>query len=136
MLKTECRNYKNSIATNILTDDKTAKNYLAIAYSIVGVNTEKGRKYPGASTSCRAFDLYDISEKNKPSKTLIGIPNIGKRIKIKAENIITGEVKEFLGNEEAGDYTGVKKCTVAYYTSGRATKNAHTKNGWRFKKIK
>lgn len=134
--KTSDKGYRNSIAPNVLTDDATTLNYLALAYCIAGCRTSEGIEYPGISTSCRSFGLYDYKEKNKRVKITKGKPNINKRIRVKAVNVFTGEEKEFLGNGEASKYTGVHKGTVGYYTSGRATKKAHTKEGWRFEKIK
>lgn len=137
MIVRENDNLKNnSIAFNILTDDLTTVNYLALAYCIAGIETNKGTKYPSISEVCKSFELYGAKEIKKRKSSTKGTKIISKRIKIKAINVFTGEEKEFLGNEDASKYTGVNKGTVGYYTSGKATKKAHTKEGWRFEKIK
>lgn len=86
----------NSITYNPINDDKTLKNYLALAYSIVGIKTEQGRKEVSMSQACYAFGLYDNS-KIKEFKSSKGSgkprPNKGKytKTKIVLEDTKTGE---------------------------------------------
>lgn len=86
----------NSITYNPLEDDKTLKNYLALAYAIVGIKTEQGRKEVSMSQACYAFGLYDNS-KIKEFKSSKGSgkprPNKGKytKTKIVLEDTKTGE---------------------------------------------
>ncbi|MGL5717751.1 MAG: hypothetical protein ACRCX2_32420 [Paraclostridium sp.] len=126
----------NSITFNSSTDDLTTVNYLALAYCIAGVETNRGIEYPSIAVTCSAFNLYEQQTRKKKTTSTKGIPVYSKRIIVKATNVITGEEKEFLGIEEASKYTGASKGNVTYYTSGRATKKAHTQTGWRFEKVK
>lgn len=59
---------KNSISYNYLEDDKTAINYLALAYCIVGDKKGVGKEYPSISNICSSFDLYDRKQSVKVRK--------------------------------------------------------------------
>ena len=54
----------NSISYNPLNDNVVAKNYLALAYCIVGIKLNKKIYYPTINGSCRAFELLDNSNKS------------------------------------------------------------------------
>lgn len=121
----------NTMSFNPLTDDLTTINYLALAYCIAGFETKNGRKYPGVSKSCGALGLYGPQERAKPVTTSKGKPKLKLRIKVKAINVDTGEIKEFLGIANASSYTGETKELISYYLR-KAKSSSKTKQGWRF----
>ena len=100
--------FGNSISFNPEKDDLTMRNYLALAKCIVGVeNIDGKRRYPGVSTSCRSYKLYEVNvDKRKP------VP--GGRA-ITATNVKTGEIIEFKNAEEAAEFLDYKICTLRTY---------------------
>lgn len=100
--------FNNSLGPNVLEDDITLKNYLALAKCIVGVKNADGKiRYPGVSTSCRSYKLYEVNvDKRKP------VP--GGRA-ITATNVKTGEIIEFKNAEEAAEFLDYKICTLRTY---------------------
>ncbi len=112
--------FGNSISFNPEKDDLTMRNYLALAKCIVGVeNIDGKRRYPGVSTSCRSYKLYEVNvDKRKP------VP--GGRA-ITATNVKTGEIIEFKNAKEAADLFGYKLNVIRSYI------NAPKKVRWAWK---
>lgn len=100
--------FNNSLGPNDLEDDITLRNYLALAKCIIGVRNSDGKiRYPGVSTSCRSYKLYEVNEeKRKP------VP--GGRA-ITATNVKNGEIIEFKNVEEAAEFFNYKICTLRTY---------------------
>ena len=69
MIKREENILNNSIAYNVFNDNLVAKNYLALAYCICGIEA-KGKRYdPEITTSCRAFGLLEHHNKKSSNKS-------------------------------------------------------------------
>ena len=64
MIKREENILNNSMAYNVFNDNLVAKNYLALAYCVVGIEFNKKRYYPTITETCRAFELLDNSNKS------------------------------------------------------------------------
>lgn len=125
----------NSISYNPINDDKTLKNYLALAYVIEGIKVGHVRKRVSISRACRAFGLYEERENKKQEELKIKKAINRPKVRLKAINVFTKEEKEFIGIKVAHEYTGVSKSLISYYIN-RATKNAHTKDGWKFERLR
>ena len=76
MIKREENILNNSIAYNVINDNLVAKNYLALAYCIVGIKLDKKRYYPTINGSCRAFELLENSNKSNVKENSNKITNI------------------------------------------------------------
>ena len=76
MIKREENILNNSIAYNVFNDNLVAKNYLALAYCIVGIEFNKKRYYPTINGSCRAFELLENSNKSNVKENSNEITNI------------------------------------------------------------
>ena len=99
--------FKNSIIFNPINDDLTTKNYIALARCILGVETNKGRKYLDISKVCKAYGLYEANEnKKKPSK----YPR-----KVIATNIESGEIIELESVRQASELFNYKIETMRTY---------------------
>ncbi|HSQ89517.1 NUMOD1 domain-containing DNA-binding protein [Romboutsia sp.] len=141
MLKREVCSLKNSLGPNILTDDKTALNYLALCKCITGVEHEGKIKHPSISQACSAYKLfhtYDATIDGKIGKrTLDDDEDItmkkveikkryNSRLKFIVENIITGEKTECNGIGGVVDLIKIKDTYVSSYANhGRKYKGIY-----------
>lgn len=112
-LKRQDTNLNNSIGPNILTDDKTALNYLALAWCITGYNDNGTIKNITSDKALRAYRLYENKDNEKKKST--------KKITLKneeflIENVKTGEVIKIIGGENVEKEIGIKAEYISAYS--------------------
>lgn len=114
MLKVE-RYFSGSVINNIIEDDLTLKNYLALYCCIIGVTRNGEEMYP---TSEKMLIEFGIERRMKKRK---------KDIPIKLTNVRTGEEKTFETLDSAACFLRLKHQAV-YQTIKKKSK---TRSGWR-----
>ena len=136
MIKREENISNNSIAYNVINDNLVAKNYLALAYCIVGIKLDKKRYYPTINGSCRAFELLENSNKsNSEIENSNEITNIemkpreyNKRsdTKVIVTNTLTDEETVYSSTKEVSKALGLQHNRIYNYIyAGTRYKNIY-----------
>lgn len=129
MLKIEDRKLNNSLGPNIYSDDKTALNYKALAYCIVGYKVNNKILYASINNICKAFKLFDSKDEVVINKMIkeelkddvkemkrLGI-NVrsNKSLKYIVENIKTGDKTECAGLGSVSKLIGITYDHISTY---------------------
>ena len=124
----------NSISYNPLNDSLVAKNYLALAYCVVGIELDKKRYYPTITGACRAFELLEINNKSNISENKNNVDNkkevkkYKKRsdTKVIVTNTLTGEDIVYNSSKEVAKILGVQHNRIYNYIyAGTRYKNIY-----------
>ena len=134
MIKLEENILNNSIAYNVFNDNLVAKNYLALAYCIVGIKLDKKRYYPTINGSCRAFELLENSNKSnvKENNNEVNIEMKPREYKKRADtkvivtNTLTDEDTVYSSTKEASKALGLQHNRIYNYIyAGTRYKNIY-----------
>ena len=135
MIKREENILNNSIAYNVFNDNLVAKNYLALAYCVVGIEFNKKRYYPTITGACRAFELLENSNKSNVKENSNEITNIemkpreyNKRAdtKVIVTNTLTDEETVYNSTKEATKALGLQYNRIYNYIyAGTRYKNIY-----------
>ena len=136
MIKREENILNNSIEYNVFNDNLVAKNYLALAYCVVGIEFNKKRYYPTINGVCRAFELLENSNKsNSEIENSNEITNIemkpreyNKRsdTKVIVTNTLTDEETVYSSTKEASKALGLQHNRIYNYIyAGTRYKNIY-----------
>jgi hypothetical protein len=135
MIKREENILNNSIAYNVINDNLVAKNYLALAYCVVGIEFNKKRYYPTITGACRAFELLENSNKSNVKENSNEITNIemkpreyNKRsdTKVIVTNTLTDEETVYSSTKEASKALGLQHNRIYNYIyAGTRYKNIY-----------
>ena len=135
MIKREENILNNSIAYNVFNDNLVAKNYLALAYCVVGIEFNKKRYYPTITGACRAFELLENSDRSNIKENSNEITNIEikpreykKRsdTKVIVTNTLTGEDIVYNSSKEVAKILGVQHNRIYNYIyAGTRYKNIY-----------
>ena len=136
MIKREENILNNSIAYNVFNDNLVAKNYLALAYCVVGIKLNKKRYYPTITGACRAFELLENSNKlNSEIENSNEITNIemkpreyNKRsdTKVIVTNTLTDEETVYSSTKEVSKALGLQHNRIYNYIyAGTRYKNIY-----------
>lgn len=120
----------NTLGPNVLTDDKTALGYYALAKCIVGVEYEGEIKYPSIKQTVSAFKLSE-QKTNTEETEVLNRKRYNKRLKFIIENIMTGEKILCNGVKEVADKTGMTDTHVSSY----ARKEVVYQKTWKIYKV-
>ncbi len=104
----------NTLGPNVLTDDKTALNYYALAKCIVGIEYEGKIKHPSIKQAVSAFKLSE-QKTNTEETEIVSRKRYNKRLKFIVENLMTGEKTLCNGVKEVADRTGMTVTHVSSY---------------------
>ena len=135
MIKREENILNNSIAYNVFNDNLVAKNYLALAYCVVGIEFNKKRYYPTITETCRAFELLENSNKSNVKENSNKITNIEikpreykKRAdtKVIVTNTLTDEETVYSSTKEVSKALGLQHNRIYNYIyAGTRYKNIY-----------
>ena len=126
MIKREENILNNSIAYNVFNDNLVAKNYLALAYCIVGIKLDKKRYYPTINGSCRAFELLENS--NEITNIEMKPREYKKRAdtKVIVTNTLTDEETVYSSTKEVSKALGLQHNRIYNYIyAGTRYKNIY-----------
>ena len=134
MIKREENISNNSIAYNVINDNLVAKNYLALAYCVVGIKLDKKRYYPTINGVCRAFELLENSNKSnvKENSNEVNIEIKPREYKKRADtkvivtNTLTDEDTVYSSTKEASKALGLQHNRIYNYIyAGTRYKNIY-----------
>lgn len=134
MIKREENILNNSIAYNVFNDNLVAKNYLALAYCVVGIEFNKKRYYPTITETCRAFELLENSNKSnvKENNNEVNIEIKPREYKKRADtkvivtNTLTDEETVYSSTKEASKALGLQHNRIYNYIyAGTRYKNIY-----------
>ena len=134
MIKREENILNNSIAYNVINDNLVAKNYLALAYCVVGIEFNKKRYYPTITGVCRAFELLENSNKSnvKENNNKVNIEIKPREYKKRADtkvivtNTLTDEDTVYSSTKEASKALGLQHNRIYNYIyAGTRYKNIY-----------
>ena len=134
MIKREENISNNSIAYNVINDNLVAKNYLALAYCIIGIKLDKKRYYPTINGSCRAFELLENSNKSnvKENNNEVNIEIKPREYKKRADtkvivtNTLTDEDTVYSSTKEVSKALGLQHNRIYNYIyAGTRYKNIY-----------
>lgn len=134
MIKREENILNNSIAYNVFNDNLVAKNYLALAYCVVGIEFNKKRYYPTITETCRAFELLENSNKSnvKENNNEVNIEIKPREYKKRADtkvivtNTLTDEDTVYSSTKEASKALGLQHNRIYNYIyAGTRYKNIY-----------
>ena len=134
MIKREENISNNSIAYNVINDNLVAKNYLALAYCIIGIKLDKKRYYPTINGSCRAFELLENSNKSnvKENNNEVNIEIKPREYKKRADtkvivtNTLTVEDTVYSSTKEVSKALGLQHNRIYNYIyAGTRYKNIY-----------
>ena len=134
MIKREENILNNSIAYNVFNDNLVAKNYLALAYCVVGIEFNKKRYYPTITGACRAFELLENSNKSnvKENNNEVNIEIKSREYKKRADtkvivtNTLTDEDTVYSSTKEASKALGLQHNRIYNYIyAGTRYKNIY-----------
>ena len=126
MIKREENILNNSIAYNIFNDNLVAKNYLALAYCVVGIKLNKKRYYPTITGACRAFELLENS--NEITNIEMKPREYNKRAdtKVIVTNTLTDEETVYSSTKEVSKVLGLQHNRIYNYIyAGTRYKNIY-----------
>ena len=126
MIKREENILNNSIAYNVFNDNLVAKNYLALAYCVVGIEFNKKRYYPTITGACRAFELLENS--NKITNIEMKPREYKKRAdtKVIVTNTLTDEETVYSSTKEVSKVLGLQHNRIYNYIyAGTRYKNIY-----------
>ncbi|MBP3929928.1 MAG: hypothetical protein J6D47_10250 [Peptostreptococcaceae bacterium] len=134
MIKREENILNNSIAYNVFNDNLVAKNYLALAYCVVGIEFNKKRYYPTITETCRAFELLENSNKSnvKENNNEVNIEIKPREYKKRADtkvivtNTLTDEDTVYSSTKEVSKALGLQHNRIYNYIyAGTRYKNIY-----------
>jgi len=134
MIKREENILNNSMAYNVFNDNLVAKNYLALAYCVVGIEFNKKRYYPTITETCRAFELLENSNKSnvKENNNEVNIEIKPREYKKRADtkvivtNTLTDEETVYSSTKEASKALGLQHNRIYNYIyAGTRYKNIY-----------
>ena len=134
MIKREENILNNSIAYNVINDNLVAKNYLALAYCVVGIKLNKKRYYPTITGACRAFELLENSNKSnvKENNNEVNIEIKPREYKKRADtkvivtNTLTDEETVYSSTKEVSKVLGLQHNRIYNYIyAGTRYKNIY-----------
>jgi hypothetical protein len=134
MIKREENILNNSMAYNVFNDNLVAKNYLALAYCVVGIEFNKKRYYPTITETCRAFELLENSNKSnvKENNNEVNIEIKPREYKKRADtkvivtNTLTDEDTVYSSTKEASKALGLQHNRIYNYIyAGTRYKNIY-----------
>ena len=134
MIKREENILNNSIAYNVFNDNLVAKNYLALAYCVVGIEFNKKRYYPTITETCRAFELLENSNKSnvKENNNEVNIEIKPREYKKRADtkvivtNTLTDEETVYSSTKEVSKALGIQHNRIYNYIyAGTRYKNIY-----------
>ena len=134
MIKREENISNNSIAYNVINDNLVAKNYLALAYCVVGIKLDKKRYYPTINGVCRAFELLENSNKSnvKENSNEVNIEIKPREYKKRADtkvivtNTLTDEETVYSSTKEVSKVLGLQHNRIYNYIyAGTRYKNIY-----------
>ena len=134
MIKREENILNNSMAYNVFNDNLVAKNYLALAYCVVGIEFNKKRYYPTITETCRAFELLENSNKSnvKENNNEVNIEMKPREYKKRADtkvivtNTLTDEDTVYSSTKEVSKALGLQHNRIYNYIyAGTRYKNIY-----------
>ena len=134
MIKREENILNNSMAYNVFNDNLVAKNYLALAYCVVGIEFNKKRYYPTITETCRAFELLENSNKSnvKENNNEVNIEIKPREYKKRADtkvivtNTLTDEETVYSSTKEVSKVLGLQHNRIYNYIyAGTRYKNIY-----------
>ena len=134
MIKREENILNNSMAYNVFNDNLVAKNYLALAYCVVGIEFNKKRYYPTITETCRAFELLENSNKSnvKENNNEVNIEIKPREYKKRADtkvivtNTLTDEDTVYSSTKEVSKALGLQHNRIYNYIyAGTRYKNIY-----------
>ena len=134
MIKREENILNNSMAYNVFNDNLVAKNYLALAYCVVGIEFNKKRYYPTITETCRAFELLENSNKSnvKENNNEVNIEIKPREYKKRADtkvivtNTLTDEETVYSSTKEVSKALGLQHNRIYNYIyAGTRYKNIY-----------
>ena len=134
MIKREENILNNSIAYNVFNDKLVAKNYLALAYCVVGIEFNKKRYYPTITETCRAFELLENSNKSNVKENSNEITNIEIKPREYKKRADTKVIVTNTLTDEETVYNSAKEATKALGLQYNRIYN-YIYAGTRYKKI-
>jgi hypothetical protein len=134
MIKREENILNNSMAYNVFNDNLVAKNYLALAYCVVGIEFNKKIYYPTITETCRAFELLENSNKSnvKENNNEVNIEikpreyNKRSDTKVIVTNTLTDEETVYSSTKEVSKALGLQHNRIYNYIyAGTRYKNIY-----------
>ncbi|CZR97678.1 hypothetical protein CDFC105_73444 [Clostridioides difficile] len=113
MYKVE-RYFSGSVVDNLIEDDLTCRNYLALYCCLLGIMRNGKKVYPRPE---KMLSEFGVKKERKRKKSL----------SVRLSNVDTGEIKEFESLDSAACFLRLKHQAV-YQTIKKQTK---TRSGWR-----
>ncbi|AVD34773.1 TPA: hypothetical protein KRI65_000525 [Clostridioides difficile] len=119
MLKVE-KYFSGSLGINIIEDDPTCRNYLALYCCLVGIERKGKKVIPRIDSMLSEFGVKSRCKR----------PHNNKLIRL--INVKTGEVKEFKSIDSTACFLGLKQPAVSHILKRKTP----SRSGWRAEYIK
>ncbi|MCC0658366.1 hypothetical protein IC175_17565 [Clostridioides sp. ES-S-0123-01] len=118
MLKVE-KYFSGSLGTNIIDDDPTCRNYLALYCCLVGIERKGKKVMPRIDSMLSEFGVKSRCKRPRNNKP------------VRMRNVKTGEVKEVESIDSAACFLGLKQPAVSHILKRKTP----SRSGWKVEYI-